>query len=70
VLDRKPRVKSVRGAGSPRFIGVRATGQAAHAYLAELGRTTANCNQTATLAAARYCDKPGLGPAAQRFESV
>jgi hypothetical protein len=39
-----PRIKSLSGADSPGFIGVRAAGQAARAYLDELSRTTANCN--------------------------
>jgi hypothetical protein len=39
-----PRIKSLSGASSPGFIGVRAAGQAGGAYLDERSRTAVNCN--------------------------
>src|SRR5689334_22344545 len=43
-LKPNQRIKSLSGARSRGFIGVRAPGQAGRAYSGELGRTGVNCN--------------------------
>jgi hypothetical protein len=54
----EPRIKSLSGASSPGFTGVRAAARTGSAYSNELGCTGVNCNPTATLAAR---DQPASG---------